>query len=92
MRRMFLAAALLGGFLLLGALVTAQETAPQPAMPQMQGMGPMMGMGMMSKEGQRGQMGQTGPGMGMMQGMMQMMDACAQMMGTTSSSSQEPKK
>lgn len=92
MKKIFGGALVLSGVIVLAALVIAQETAPQPAMPQMQGMGPMMGMGMMGREGRSTQMGQMGFMMPMMQEMMQMMDACAQMMGTTSSSSQEPKK
>ena len=85
MRKIFWAA-LLAAVLLAGAMVTAQETPSKPASPQMQKMGPMMGM--MGQGAQTGQMGQ----MGSMMQMMQMMDACAQMMGATSSSSQEPKK
>ena len=86
MRKMFWAALLLSSLMVVGAMVTAQETTPQPTVTEMQGMGSMMGKGMM------GQGGQMGPMMPMMEGMMKMMNACAQMMGTTSSSSQEPKK
>lgn len=88
MKKIFWGALVLSGVVVLGASVIAQETPTQPAMPQMQGMGPIMGMGMMGQGGQSTQMGQ----MGSIMPMMQMMDACAQMMGTTSSSSQEPKK
>ncbi len=88
MKKIFWGALVLSGVMALGALVTAQETTPQPAMPQMQGMGPMMGMGMMGGEGQSAQMGQMGSMMPMMQGMMRMMEACSQMMGTAPSTEQ----
>lgn len=84
MNRMYLAAILLGALLLMGAMVTAQETASQPTLPP-HGMGSMMGMGMMGQGGQMGPMGQMGS-------IMQMMDACVQMMGETSPTAQESKK
>lgn len=92
MKKIFWGALVLSGVMALGALVTAQETATQPAMPQMQGMGPMIGMRMMGGEGQSAQMGQMGSMMPMMQGMMRMMDACTRMMGSTSGSTQEGNK
>ena len=83
---------LLGGILLMGTLVTAQEKRSEPAVPQMQEMGQMMGMGMMGHSGQMRQMGQMGSMMEMMQGMMQMMDNCNQMMGGSPSTEQGGKK
>ena len=91
MNRMYLAAILLGALLLMGAMVTAQETASQPTLPQ-HGMGSMMGMGMMGQGGQMGPMGQMGSMMQVMHGMMQMTDARVQMMGETSPTVQESKK
>ncbi|MCH8054700.1 MAG: hypothetical protein IH857_00910 [Deltaproteobacteria bacterium] len=88
MRRMFWAAILLGGALAIGTMVTAQEKIPQPTPPQ-QGMGSMMGMGMMGRGGRMGQMGSMMP---MVQGMMKMMDACAQMMGSSPSTEQGDNK
>lgn len=90
MKKTFWAAMLIGSLLFMGVIVAAQEATPQPTAPQMQGMSSMMGM--MGQRGQMGQMGQMGSMMQMMQGMTQMMDVCNQMMGNTSSSSQEPKK
>lgn len=79
MRKMFWAAIVLGSILVVGAMVTAQETTTQPAPPHMQGMGSMMGM--MAQGGQMGSMP-------MMQGMMRMIEACSQMMGTAPSTEQ----
>ena len=90
MKRIYWPAALLAGVVLAGAMVTAQETPSKVPTPQMHRMGQMMGM--MGQGKHMEQMGEMGSMMQMMQGMRKMMDACAQMMGTTSSSSQEPKK
>jgi len=92
MKKIFWGALVLSGVVVLGASVIAQETPTQLPMPQMQGPGSTMGMGAMGQGGQTGQMGQMGSMMPMMQGMIQMMETCTQMMGTTSSSSREPKK
>ncbi len=88
MKKLFWAAILIGGMLLLGTMVTAQEKTAEPAIPQIEGMGSMMGMGMMGHRGQTGKTVQMGS---MMQSMMGMMEACSQMMGDVSSTEQKNK-
>lgn len=92
MRKMLWVAILIGSLLLMGAMVATPEMSPQSTFPRMAGMVSMMGIGMMGEEGQKGQMGQRRPMTPMMEGMMQVMDACSQIMDGASCVSQEGNK